>query len=957
MIATLRLFVAGLCLALLPIVFAPLQAQDPASDTPPPPPQWPFEASDVPLEPGYVLGTLPNGMRYILRENATPEGTALVRMRIGSGSLEEREEERGLSHYLEHMAFNGSRRVPEGEMIKLLEREGLAFGADTNASTGYEAITYMLNLPRNDPDLLDTALMLMRETASELTIDPDAVERERGVILAERRDRAGYALDAYRDEVDFLAPGARYGARLPIGTLDVLERADAAAIRALYERTYVPANTVLVVVGDYPVNVMEEKIRALFADWDGGPAPEEPVSGPIDVTRKGETRIHLDPALSESITLTRLAPYRDEPDTLAARERSTLRSIGYAIVNRRLAALARGADAPFSSARFGSGDLFEDARITRLSVNTPDGEWRGGMLAAVQTVNEALEYGFTQAELDEQVAGRRTGLGNLVAAAASRTHAAFANAALRLVDEEVIPTDPAFALGFFEELAERITPEAVHAALREDAIPLKEPLIRFEGRSAPEGGEAALRAAFTEAMALPVAPPNEAAAAEFAYGDFGEPGTVAEDQVDERLGIRLVTFENGVRLNLKRTDIREDRLQVFVAVDGGQLLETKDDPLATAMISALAGGGLGAHSEDELATILAGRTVSFGMSSGADRFAMSAATTPRDLALQLRLSAALLTDPGYRPEGEERYARSIEDYFANLDATPARALGAALGGLLSDGDPRFTLQSEEAYLARDFAALREVVEDRFAKGAIEVAVVGDIDEDAAIAAVATTFGALPPREAEFRERPEARRRSFTADRSPRVLTHAGEPDQALLRLTWPTTDDSDHGESLRLAVLARAVQVELTERLREKLGQAYSPGANSSPSRTYEGYGTFQVQAALDVAAVDAARDAIRGLVEDFRAGAVDADTLERAKRPLLEDYQNALKNLGGWMGLVARAQSEPERIDRWLAVPGRLDAIGLEDIAATARRWLDPEEALEVLVLPKAACTAEADC
>ncbi|MEL6542107.1 MAG: insulinase family protein, partial [Pseudomonadota bacterium] len=156
-------------------------------------PNWPFEESDITVDSGYTFGQLDNGMRYILRQNATPEGTAVVRMRIDSGSLDETDEEQGLSHYLEHMAFNGSKGIPEGEMIKLLEREGLAFGADTNASTGFEAITYMLNLPRNDEDLLDTALMLMRETVSELTIAQDAVDRERGVILAERRDRRNFA--------------------------------------------------------------------------------------------------------------------------------------------------------------------------------------------------------------------------------------------------------------------------------------------------------------------------------------------------------------------------------------------------------------------------------------------------------------------------------------------------------------------------------------------------------------------------------------------------------------------------------------------------------------------------------------------------------------------------------------------------------------------------------------------
>jgi len=955
--STMRFLAAALCLALLVPAAVPLTAQEAAAQDRAKAPRWAFEESDVPVDQGYVFGSLPNGMRYVLRENATPEGTALVRMRIGSGSLEEREDERGLSHYLEHMAFNGSTGVPEGEMVKLLEREGLAFGADTNASTGYEAVTYKLDLPYNDEALLDTALMLMRETASELTIAPDAVERERGVILAERRDREGHALEAYRDEQAFLAPDARYGERLPIGTLDVLESAGAAEIRALYERTYVPSNTVLVVVGDFPLELMEEKVRAAFSDWQGGPAPAEPETGPVDVGRKGRTDIHLDPALSESVTLARLSTFEDEADTLAAREKATLRSIGYAIVNRRLAALARGADAPFNSARFSSGDLFEDARVTSLTVNTADGEWRAGMLEAVRAVNEALRYGFTQAELDEQLAGRRTGLGNLAAAAQTRTHGAFVNGALRLIGDGVIPTDPAFRLAFFEDLAARMTPEMVHAALIEGAAPLEDPLIRFEGRMAPEGGETALRSAFAEAMVLPISPPDEGRALAFAYEDFGETGKVVADRVDERLGIRLVTFDNGVRLNLKRTDIRKERLQVRVAIDGGQLLDTREDPLATAMVAALASGGLGAHSQDELATILAGRTVSFGLSAASDSFVMTSGTTPRDLELQLQLAAAMLTDPGYRAEGEQRYARSIENYFASLDSTPKRALGTALGGILSDEDPRFTLQPETAYLAKDFAQLHDVLADRLERGAIEVAIVGDVDEQAAIGAVAATLGALPEREATFRERAEARLRPFTQDRRPRVLTHAGEADQALLRLTWPTTDDSDHEEVLRLAVLARAVRIALTDRLREELGEAYSPGASSSPSRTYRDYGTFQVQAALDIASVDAAREAMLSVVDDFRKGRFDADMIDRAKRPLLGNYRNALKTLSGWMNLVRRVQSEPERIERWLAVPERLERIGSAQVAAAAERWLDPEGALEVLVLPERDCGPGGTC
>ncbi len=945
---------ASLLLALSPLALTTaLAAQEaPAAEAqaPAPAPVWAFEESDVPVDPGYTFGQLPNGMRYIIRQNATPAGTALVRMRIDSGALEETDAERGLSHYLEHMAFNGSKGIPEGEMIKLLEREGLAFGADTNASTGYEAITYMLNLPRNDEALLGTALMLMRETASELTISEEAVVRERGVILAEKRDRAGFGLRNYEDNAAFLAPGARYLDRLPIGTQQVLENATAAQIRALYERTYTPANTVLVVVGDYPVPVVEAAIKARFGDWKPVPAPPEPEAGPIDVTRKGLTDIHIDPALAESVAISRLAPWRKEPDTLANRRMDLMRSLGYGIINRRLARLARGADAPFRGASYGTGDLFEDARITSLTISSADGEWEKGMLAAVRELNQALTYGFTRAEVDEQLANIRTALENNVKSADTRSNNVFAGSALALVSNDAVPTTPEWQLAQFEQAVPTLTPEALWQAVKADAAPLTEPLIRFEGRTAPEGGEAALRGAFDKGMALAIAAPVDTGPLAFAYTDFGTPGTVVSDTLEERLGIRRIVFANGVRLNLKRTDVRKDRIAFTMALDGGDLMNTREAPLRVYLAGSLAAGGLGKHSQDEIATVLAGRSVSFALGTDADAFSASAVTTPRDLALQMQVLAATLTDPGYRPEGVEQFRKNIDNFFNTLDATPGRALSSASGAILSDNDPRLSLQPREAFFALDYEALRSAIADRLAKGAIELALVGDLDEDAAIAAVAATLGALPQREAAFNPRTENRTRSFTAARGEKRLTHKGEADQALLQWVWPTTDDKDFAEASRINLLARIVRLELTDRLREELGQAYSPSAGSSPSRIYPGYGTFTISASVAADQIAATQAALQGLIADLRKGPLDADVIERARKPVLEEYKNALKDLGGWIGLASRAQSEPERIDRFLSVPQVVEAITPEDIHQTALKYLAADGAVEFVVVPEAA-------
>ncbi len=929
-------------LAAQEVATAPASETDETSE-----PTWAFDESDVPVDPGFVFGELDNGMRYIIRQNGTPEGTALVRMQVGSGSLDETDSERGLAHYVEHMAFNGSSNIPEGEMIKLLERKGLAFGADTNASTGFEATTYKLDLPNNEEDLLDTALMLMRETASELTIAADAVERERGVILAERRDRRNFRQKATEDQLDFIAPGARFVDRLPIGTLEVLQNATAADLRGFYERTYVPANTVLVIVGDFPAELMEAKVREFFADWEGAPAPVEPVTGPVAIHRQTEFDIYTDPALSESVSITSFSEWQDRPDNVANREEALLRSVGYRIIGRRLSRLARSENAPFRGARFNSSDLFEDARSTSITVSSADGEWREGVIAAVREVRQALEYGFTQAEVTEQVANLRTSLENAVASADTRTNGGFVSAALRLVSSERVPTEPSYRLQRFEEFAPQITPEAVFAALNADLPDQSHRLIRFQGRTAPEGGEEALRLAFGEAMAAEIAAPQDNGAVEFAYTEFGEPGEIVSDGVDERLGIRMIRFANGVRLNLKQTDIRKDRVSYRLTLDGGTLLDTAEDPLRTAMVSVLATGGLGQHSQDELQTVLAGRSVSFNISSATDSFRMSGGTTTRDLELQMQLLTAALTDPGYRTEGEERYTKNIENYFANLDATPQRVISNRLGSIISDNDPRFSLQPEEAYLERNFEQLRADIGDRLANGAIELALVGDFDPDTAIAAVASTLGALSAREAEFQPREEARTRTFTAERGTRMLTHTGEEDQALVRMLWPTTDDSDLAEALRLSLLGRVVRLRLQQQLREDLGKAYSPSAGSSTSRVYRGYGTFGITASIDVAELDETREAVRTMLTELAAEPLDQDVIDRARQPMLESYDNLLKSLGGWMSLADNAQSQNDRLERFFAAPDVLKAITPQDIQTAAARYLQPDQALEIIVVP----------
>ncbi|HVR92050.1 MAG TPA: insulinase family protein [Novosphingobium sp.] len=911
-------------------------------------PIWAFQASDVPVDPVFRFGQLANGMRYVIRQNATPKGTALVRMDVAAGSLDESPAERGFAHFVEHMAFNGSTHVPEGEMVRLLERNGLAFGADTNAQTGFEQTLYTLDLPRNDPALLDTALMLLRETASELTITPEAVARERGVVLSEMRDRNSYQLRNLEDQLAFAYPGALYAERLPIGTTQALGGATAETLKAFWRREYVPKQATLVVIGDFDAATVEAAITTRFGSWQPVLAQPQPSAGPVDPRAKGRTDIYLDPALSERITASRNGPWLDEPDSVAQRQENLLRQIGYGIVNRRLQRAARRTVPPYRGAGLGTGDVFEAGRTTSLIVDTVDGQWQRGLVSAAEDYRRALGLGFTATEVAEQVANIRTATQNEAASANTRSNGALVGAALALIRNDLVPATPQSSLARLEAFIPRITPESVLAALKREAVELDDPLLRFQGRDAPSGGAAAIRAAWNRAMRGPLVRDAATTSSGFGYTDFGSAGSIVSDTHEPKLGIREIRFANGVRLNLKHTDLEKDRVTVQLSVDGGELLDTRGNPLATEMAGMLPVGGLGKHSQDELQSLLAGRTVGAGLTATPETFVTSAQTTPRDLELQLQVMTAFLTDPGYRREGEVQYRLNINNFFAQLRATPGSALSNRIGGILSDEDPRFTLQPQGNYRALTFAKLKTDLADRLAHGAIELGIVGDVDEAQAIALVAKTLGALPPREPDFRSYTDNRVRRFTTDRSPRVVRHTGPRDQAIVQLTWPTRDDRDPVEDLTLDLLQRVVQLELTETIREKLGKAYSPGARSSTTFTWPGYGIFSASASVDVHEIPATRAAIVETLAELRDQPVSADVLLRARQPLLEAYDNALKSNRGWLSLVDRAQTEAERIDRFVHARDRLAKLTAADVQAVAKRYLTASGAVEVTVLPE---------
>ena len=909
--------------------------------------EWAHDASDLAPDPSVIYGRLDNGMGYVLMENDTPTGTAAIRMHIDAGSTAEADDQSGLSHFLEHMAFNGSTNVPEGEMIKILERYGLAFGPDTNAFTSFDQVQYMLDLPSVEEEVIDTGIFIMRETAGNLLLDADAIDRERGVIKSEERARDTYGLRNLVDELEFLAPDTILKDRLPIGDLEVIATAPRERFVDIYNKYYRPERVTFVMVGDFNAADIEAKIKDTFGDWEGaGEEGGDPDLGDIKTDRGLQSNFFYDPDVPTTISVNYVKPYQQQADTADQRKEDLILSIGNGIVSRRLAKLARQEDAPFLSARAGNVDYYSVANVSSIDLTATPDTWEVALGVAEQELRRAIEHGFLESELKEQLANFRTGIENSVDRAETRESTALASQLANSVNNMRVFTTPQSGLERFNTYADEITVEMVHKAFVEQWKGT-EPLIHMSNNVEIDDAEEKILAAYKASKSVDVAAPEETGAAEFGYADWGTPGEVVMDERIEDLDIRTIKFANNVRLNVKKTDFEEGVVRVSLRVGGGELeMVDAPDGLSILADNYYSAGGLGKHSADELQTLLAGKTVTTGFGVGADSFGSYGRTNAEDLELQMQLWAAFLTDPGFRPEGEAQWKQAISVFMPQLDATPSGIAQRDVGRILASGDTRFGYGSEADLAARTYAELKPYLERAASEAAIEIAIVGDVEEDAAIAAVANTFGALPERRAEALAFAEARNVRFTDQREPIALRHAGLEKQAMAMTYWKADDGFDHKTSAVQGLLRAILRLELTDKLREELGATYSPWAGNTASELYPGYGYIFASSEIEPKDIERVHAAIDEIARQMAEGAITEDQLQRARKPILEGMEEAEEDNGSWIGLIDEAQSLPGDLDRWRNDEAVYSAITVEELTAAAAKYFTPENTLRISIV-----------
>jgi zinc protease len=862
--------------------------------------------------------------------NATPKGGLSFRLGVAVGSFDEADSERGVAHFVEHMAFNGTRTFAEDQLSGAFARMGVGFGRDHNAFTSLNSTTFHLDLPASEPAQVDAAFNWLRDVADGMLFDPAAVDRERGVILAEKEARSD-ASDAWRERMEaFTFHDLRSQARQPIGTLESINGVPAAQLKTFYDRWYRPENAVVIVAGDAAVDVLEARVKAVFADWRGrGPAGVRAVRDRPQGNRGVDYFVDIDPHAPLAASICRVR----EPIAGGTEEkfrRGVLGDIWANILEERLTRLAN-TDAPTLLQARVYGDTWPDAAAECLSVVPTRGHMADAISQVAGEVRRLEAEAPTDTELEEAIEEIRAGYRGQIQDENTKASTDRADEMMYLLLDGRTPQPAREGMRAFSQIVADLTPEAARAAFKADWTGWG-PLIRVTSSSALDEGR--VRAAWNNAIAAPVQ--TAEAPKEWPYETFGRDGKVLSRQVVAQPGYTRLKFANGVVVNFKRTGFESGQVLVRVKFGAGRReIPAADYQLALLGTSYLKEGGLGKLSLYDLNSLTRGMAWDIHLDMDDRAFNLDASTYATGLNGQLSILAAYLSDPGFRGNLDELVPNNVETAFRELRSSPADVMGEAFTETIAPGAPINRLSPEKAAAVRS-GDLARVMKPIITGEPLQVSIVGDVDEATVIEALSKTLGALPPRKSQPRLRDDTWYMRFPSrDPAPVRVTHDGVPDKAAVGLFWPLFVGSpqQRREEYALGLLGSVFEDRLLARVREKLAKSYSPEADVFlPEGTDQGYLWASVETApADLGAVEAE---VRAVAEGLREGQITEAELEAARRPKLARL-DAVSAHNSWWRDVLSVADEPDQLRDFLEGRKITAEITLDEVRKAAAVWL----------------------
>lgn len=900
----------------------------------------------LPNDSAVVTGELPNGLKYYIRTNKNPENRAVLYLVNKIGSVHETNEQRGLAHFVEHMAFRGTKNFPGNHVIDFLEKAGVKFGADLNAYTSYNETVYQLPIPVQDSGLLGTGLAILKDWAQHIEITEAGVNTERGIILAEKRQRQGLEQRIREQSLFNLLNSAKYAERAPIGIDSVLKNAKAADLQKFYQDWYRPDLQSIIAVGDFNAMEMEKKIIALFSDLKKSTNAAQPEEVKIPEIE----REHFQTILDEEITNTSIQvlhkfPTQDRIQSELDLRNTMIVSLFNAMLANRLNDLRRGTEMPFLSGSAKIETLFAGLGSASANVTVNPGEYEKGFKTIVREIRKVKELGFSQDELDRAKASfiekRDYQFGERNKVTSQNYVTVYVNAFLKNLPYP----GAAFYNQFYNLHIKNIGLNEVQVIIdkfynnKNRDFYVMAPLNEQDQLPGVEELEKWTEEVGKEELVVQ----EEKKVTKKLMNELPKGGTIVSETTDAEMGITTWQLSNGAKVILKPTTFRNDQILISAFSQGGSsLYSDKDYQSAIDAVGILSRGGIGELDLKTLSRVLTGKIMQVTPFISENYEGVNASTSKKDLESTFQLMYLNFTQPRLDKEIVAGVLKEAKDRAMKRYSKPANVYTDSINSIMYNHHFRKrAAHAERVDMINPDTALK-IYKERFADFSdFTFVMVGSFDLNSIKPLVQTYLSGLPS--LNRKEGTNYIPYTYPAGGFTKVI-QKGKTDRATVTMILDGTYTEDANLVGNMTAIRDIVQLKMTERLRGTEHEVYSPGISLSMldnSKRYELRIGFTCSPAMVEKLTMAAKDELNKLVS---IGATPGE-LTKFKAEFTRSLEVQLKRNEYWLSQIcAKLQvgKEPKEITE---VNKQIEGVTAQSFKETAKKYLNTSN-LKVFVL-----------
>jgi zinc protease len=906
-------------------------------------------ALPLPVDPDVRTGTLPNGLRFYIRENGRPEKRAELRLVVNAGSILEDDDQLGLAHFVEHMAFNGTKNFPEAELVRYLEGIGMRFGPDLNAYTSFDETLYMLQVPTDSERTLRTGIQILEDWAHNVTFDPVEIEKERGVVLEEWRLGQGAGERLRKQYFPTRFHGSRYADRLPIGTPEVLQNFTHEALIRFYRDWYRPDLMAVIAVGDFDADDVESLIREHFGRIPAHPSPRERPDFPVPAHPETLVAIATDPeATGTQVEVDWKLPPR-ERGTLDAYRQTLMGQLYTRMLNARFAEITQKPDPPFIGAGTSYGSFIRTSEMFTLGAAVQTGGVEEGLAAILTEAQRLLQHGFTATEFERE---KTSVLRAYERAFAERERTESARFAAEYV-RSFLQGDAILGIAAEYALVQQLLPGIQLAEVNALAAEFKRPDSRVIIVTAPQRAdtpvptEAALLAVLERVGGSQVAAHEDVVVDQPLVARLPTPGRIVVERPVPGVDATLLELSNGVRVYLMPTDHRHDQVLMGAWSPGGLSL-VPDEQYASGVFAAqlVALSGLGEFDAIQLDRALTGRMASVQAAPGEFSEGLSGSASPQDLETLFQLLYLNFTAPRNDSAAYESFMTRIRAALANRDANPQAAFSDTFAITLWQNHPRARPQTAQWFDQVDRHEAYRIFRERFADaGDFTFAFVGAFDPDVIRPLIERYIAGLPSTGRSDQPRDNGMRpvRGVVE----KTVRRGIEP-RAQTRITFTGDFEYSRENRLALSLLRDVVDMRLRDVLREDMGGTYGVSVSQSAQRFPVARYTISIQFGFAPERLDELVAAVFAELDALRRDGPDEQTLDRVREQQRRSFETSVQRNEYWLSVLIREAETGEPAASALEFPQRVEAVTATQIREGARRWFDMGNYVRVSLLPE---------